>query len=145
VVDAGSTLDERTRAIFDVAETVILAVGPEIAALNAMRSMQEYLVTSGSIADKSIFVVNDLFARQILKTKDVEGVLGTPVSIELPYDPFLYLKAVNEGIPIVLGAPRSAPGERLVKLSQLAFGADSGGVPAGGDERRSGRLFRRRK
>jgi pilus assembly protein CpaE len=145
VVDAGSTLDERTRAIFEVAETIILAVGPEIAALNAMRSMQQYLVTSGSIADKSIFVVNDLFARQILSTKDVEGVLGTPVSIELPYDPFLYLKAVNEGIPIVMGAPRSAPGERLVKLSQLAFGADSAAVSAGSDGRRSRRLFQRRR
>ena len=57
-------------------------------------------------------------------------MLGSSVSLQLPYDPFLYLKAVNEGIPIVVDAPRSAPGERLVKFSQMAFGADSSVVPA---------------
>jgi pilus assembly protein CpaE len=145
VVDAGSTLDERTRAIFEAAETVILAVCPEIAALNAMHALLEYLAESGSIADKSTFVVNEIFARQILKSRDVESALGTQVSLELPYDPFLYLKAVNEGIPIILGAPRSAPAERLVKLSQMAFGADTTSLPTGVDSKRSGGLFRRRR
>jgi pilus assembly protein CpaE len=145
VVDAGSTLDDRTQAVFEVAETIILAVGPEIAALKAMHAMLGYLAGSAPIADKSIFVVNELFARQILKTRDVEGVLGTTVSLELPYDPFLYLKAVNEGIPIVLGAPRSAPGERLAKLSLLAFGADSASMLAATESRRAVRLFRRRR
>jgi len=145
VVDAGSSLDERTAAVFEVAETIILAVGPEIAALNAMHAMLGYLATTAPIADKSIFVVNEMFARQILKTRDVEGVLGATVSIELPYDPFLYLKAVNEGIPIVVGAPRSAPGERLAKLSLMAFGADSAAVPAAAESKRSGGLFRRRR
>ncbi len=145
VVDAGSTLDARTEAVFEAAETIILAVGPEIAALNAMHAMLQYLATALPIADKSIFVVNEMFARQILKTRDVEGVLGTSVSIELPYDPFLYLKAVNEGIPIVLGAPRSAPGERLAKLSLMAFGGDSAALPAAAESKRSGGLFRRRR
>ena len=145
VVDAGSTLDARTEAVFEAAETIILAVGPEIAALNAMHAMLQYLATALPIADKSIFVVNEMFARQILKTRDVEGVLGTSVSIELPYDPFLYLKAVNEGIPIVLGAPRSAPGERLAKLSLMAFGLDSAALPAAAESKRSGGLFRRRR
>ncbi len=48
----------------------------------------------------------------------------------LPYDPFLYLKAVNEGVPIVIGAPRSAAAEQLVKLSTSAFGADGYVIPA---------------
>jgi pilus assembly protein CpaE len=145
VVDAGSRLDERTQAIFEAAETIILVVGPEIAALNAMRAMLEYVAVTAPIADKSIFVVNELFARQILKTKDVEGVLGSSVSLQLPYDPFLYLKAVNEGIPVVVDAPRSAPGERLVKLSQMAFGADSSVVPAMTESKRTAGLFRRRR
>src|SRR5207342_1932677 len=50
-----------------------------------------------------------LSARDILKVRDVETFLGAKMAVELPYDPFLYLKAVNEGIPIVTGAPRSLP------------------------------------
>ena len=67
------------------------------------------------------------------------------MAVELPYDPFLYLKAVNEGVPIVTGAPRSAPAERLVKLSGIAFGAAGYQLPTDAQEKKSGGLFRRRR
>ena len=110
VVDAGSTLDERALTIFEAAEAVILPVTPEIAALKAMHALLEYLGESGSVGLKSTFVLNNLFARDILKLRDVESFLGSKVAVELPYDAFLYLKAANEGVPIVTGAPRSIAG-----------------------------------
>ena len=110
VIDAGSTLDERALTIFEAAETVILVVTPEIAALKAMHALLEYLSEVGSVALKTTFVLNDVFAREILKLRDVENFLGTKMSVELPYDPFLYLKASNEGVPIVTGSPKSTPG-----------------------------------
>ena len=94
---------------------------------------------------KSSFVLNNLFAREILKTRDVENFLGAKMAVELPYDPFLYLKAVNEGVPIVTGAPRSAPAERLIKLSEIAFGTGGYQMPAETQEKKSGGLFRRRR
>ena len=54
--------------------------------------------------------------------RDVEGGLGAKVSMTLPYDPFLYLKAVNEGIPVVIGAGRTPVSAALVSLAGLAFG-----------------------
>ena len=144
VVDAGSTLDERVLTIFENAEAVILPVTPEIAALKAMHALLEYLGESGTVGLKSTFVLNDLFAREILKLRDVESFLGAKVAVELPYDPFLYLKAVNEGVPIVLGAPRSIPAERLVKLSAIAFGEPGSGAATSSPEKKSGGLFRRR-
>jgi pilus assembly protein CpaE len=145
VVDAGSTLDERVLTIFEAVEAVILVVTPEIAALKAMHALLEYLSEAGTIGLKSTFVLNNLFAREILKVRDVEGFLGSKVAVELPYDAFLYLKAVNEGVPIVTGAARSAPAERLVKLSALAIGESGYEVPIGGESKKSGGLFRRRR
>ena len=110
--------------IFEAAEAVILPVTPEIAALKAMHALLEYLSEAGSVGLKSTFVLNNLFAREILKLRDVESVPRLQDAVELPYDPFLYLKAVNEGVPIVTGAPRSTPAERLVKLSATAFGEE---------------------
>ena len=73
--------------------------------------------------------------------RDVESALGTKVAAELPYDPFLYLKAVNEGVPIVRGAPRSVAADRLVKLAALAFGGDGHAAAAAATpERRQSRL-----
>jgi pilus assembly protein CpaE len=144
VVDAGSTLDERVLTIFEAAEAVILPVTPEIADLKAVHQLLEYLAEQGSVSLKTSFVLNNLFAREILKARDVETFLGTRMSIQLPYDPFLYLKASNEGIPIVTGSPRSNVAERLIKLSTTVFGEDGTAQPGMAEENRQGRFrFRR--
>ena len=145
VVDAGSTLDERVLAAFERADTVVLPVYPEIAALNAMHSLLEYLIETGALGSKAMFVLNNSFAREILRLRDVEGALGSKVTLELPYDPFIYLKAVNEGIPIVIGAAKSIAAERFIQLSTAAFGRDSLTATAAAGVPRSGGLFRRRR
>lgn len=121
VVDAGSALDERTMRVLEAATTVIIPVLPEIADLKAVHSLVDYLTEAGSVPAKTSFVLNQLFARQIIKARDVESNLGSKVSVELPYDPFLYLKAVNEGVPVVLGAPRTPPAQAMTRLTEQVF------------------------
>ena len=138
VIDAGSALDERTLAIFERAETVILPIAPEIGALNALHSLMDYLAEVGSLGPKSTFVLNHLFAREMLTMKQIEGSLGAKIDVELPYDPGLYLKAVNEGIPVVRGAPRSAAAERLARLAVIAAGWPASGSERNHEDRRPG-------
>lgn len=140
VVDAGSVLDERALRVFEAAETIVLPVHPEISALKAVHGLLDYLNEAASIGAKSTFVLNNMFAREILKPRDIESALGSRISTDLPYDPFLYLKAVNEGVPIVLGAPRSPAAEQLVKLSTSAFGSDGYMVPPSSQERKQRRF-----
>ena len=98
-----------------------------------------------SVSAKATFVLNNQFAREILRLRDVESALGARVAMELPYDAFLYLKAVNEGVPIVIGAPRSIPAELFAKLATATFGVDTVEVPAATENRKAGRFaFRRR-
>ncbi|MFZ5854954.1 MAG: AAA family ATPase [Chloroflexota bacterium] len=122
VVDAGSVLDERSLAALERADNIALAVYPEIAALRAVASLVEYLNRTGAVTTRTTFVLNQLFARQLVRVPQVEGSLGVKIAAELPYDPFLYLKAVNEGVPVVLGAPRTPPAERLGELATKLFG-----------------------
>jgi pilus assembly protein CpaE len=146
VIDTGSWLDERTMRAFEHAESVLFVVNPDIAALKSMTALMEYLSEAGTVAAKTSFVLNNTFGREILKARDVEAALATKIAMELPYDPFLYLKAVNEGVPIVLGAPRSPGAERLARLSTIAFGSDGITVPEPANERKSsGRFSLRRR
>jgi pilus assembly protein CpaE len=145
VIDTGSWLDERTLRVFEHAENVLFVMNPEIAALKAMSALIEYLNEAGTVADKSTFILNNMFGREILKLRDVESALGMKIETELPYDPFLYLKAVNEGIPIVLGAPQSVAAARLTALSGTAFGADGTGMPPAGPQKKKGRFALRRR
>ena len=56
--------------------------------------------------------------------------LGSKIGADLPYDPIVYLKAVNEGNPVVRGAPKSLPAERLRVLADIVFGKDPTATPA---------------
>lgn len=139
VIDAGSSLDERTMSVLDRVDSVVVPLYPEIAALKAVHAMLDYLSEAGSIPARMTFVLNNVFAREILRLRDVESALATRVAIDLPYDPFVYLKAVNEGIPVVQGAPRSAASEGLTKLTGLVFG-ESAPTAGNGASPRKGRL-----
>ena len=109
----------------------------------SLHSLLEVLGEIGSVGQRATFVLNNMFAREILKMRDIESALGTRIAAELPYDAFAYLKAVNEGVPVVRGAARTLPAEQLIRLAAIAFGEDYG-APAGKDEKRGG-LFRGRK
>lgn len=122
VIDAGSTLDDRSLAALEAAEMVLLPVYPEISALKAVHSFLDFVNEAGSISSKATFVLNNVFAKEVLKMRDVESGLGAKVSLMLPYDPFLYLKAVNEGNPVVIGAARTPVSAALIKLAAFAFG-----------------------
>jgi pilus assembly protein CpaE len=137
VVDAGSTLDERSLAILDQAEAVIVPIVPEIGALKALHGFLEYLTEEGAIPAKSTFVLNHLFARDMLSMKQIENAIAAKVDAELPYDAGLYLKAINEGVPVVRGAPGSAPARALAHLAALASGIDEA-AEAARDAKRGG-------
>lgn len=143
VIDAGSVVDERSLTVLEAAESVVLPVYPEISALRAMRGLLEFLEDVGSIGTKATFVLNHMFARDVLKPRDIENALGQRIEIDLPYDAFVYLKAANEGHPVVLGAPRTPAAEQLIKLSHTAF-ADEGYVVDDAPGKKGGRFGLRR-
>jgi pilus assembly protein CpaE len=137
VVDAGSMLDERSLVVLDRAEAVIIPIVPEIGALKALHGLLEYLTEEGTVPAKSTFVLNHLFGRDMLSMKQIESAIAARVDAELPYDPALYLKAINEGIPVVRGAAASAPARALTRLALAAAGVEDG-ADAARDERRGG-------
>jgi pilus assembly protein CpaE len=148
VVDAGAALDERLLTVFSRSDVVIVPVLPEIPALNAVHLLLDQLTETGSMGATTMFLLNNAFARDLLKRSDIESALGALVTAELPYDPFVYLKAVNEGVPVVRSAPKSAPANHLRKLAQIVFGADrtEAAIPAATAERKEKRgLFGRRR
>lgn len=146
VVDAGTALDNRLAAIFSLSDTVVVPVLPEIPALNSVHILLEQLADTGTLGGRTVFVLNNAFARELLKRTDIETALGNKIAADLPYDPVTYLKAVNEGSPVVRSAPRSLPAERLRALAATVFGsALEPGPPPGGEPKKERRgLFGRR-
>lgn len=136
VVDVGSSIDERTLAVLARADAVVVPLAPEIGALKAFHGFLEFVAEEGAVPAKSTFVLNHLFARDMLSMRQIESSIAARVDAELPYDPGLYLKAVNEGVPVVRGAPASAPAKALTRLALQVAGlgddADVVGPKKGG-------------
>ncbi len=146
IVDAGASLDDRMLTIFSRSDTVIVPVLPEIPALNAVHLLLDQITETGAVGGTTLFVLNNAFARDLLKRSDVEAALGAKITADLPYDPMVYLKAVNEGNPVVRGAPKSLPAQRLRALADIVFGKDRTATPATAEAPKEKRgLFGRRQ
>jgi pilus assembly protein CpaE len=117
VVDAGSALDERAQVILARADRVVITVTPEIPAVRATRMLIEQLAEYEAPAERHVVVLNHIFAADVVKSEDLRRSLQLPVDDEVPYDPLLFLKAANEGIPIVISAPSSVPAQALRGLA----------------------------
>jgi pilus assembly protein CpaE len=148
VVDAGTAVDTRLTPLFGLSEAVVVPVVPEIPALNSVHLLLDQLSESGALGTRTVFVLNNAYARELLKRTDVETALGSRISADLPYDPVVYLRAVNEGNPVVRSAPKSAPAVKLRVLATTVFGSalvPAAGAGAGADARKEKRgLFGRR-
>ncbi len=143
VVDAGSALDSRAEAALAHATDLVIVVTPEFPALKAVHALSEMLEGSSSHTAETSYVLNEIFARELLRRRDIEEALGRHIALTIPYDAFGFLKSVNEGVPIVDGSPRSPSAEQLRRLAARLAGLPDGSVT---NERKSkglGGLFGR--
>jgi pilus assembly protein CpaE len=124
VVDAGSRLEPGTEAILGLADDLILVVTPEFAALKALRAATDHLGGLALGTAEPRIVLNEMFAHEMLTATDIDGALGRPVTVRIPYDALLYQRAANEGRPLYSTAPRSAPGQRFELLARVILGED---------------------
>jgi pilus assembly protein CpaE len=126
VVDAGSLIDSRSQAVIESADVVALVLAPDIPSLRLLHASLQVLSENGSATDRAIFVVNDIYPKQMITGEQIEEHLGVKVGAEIAYDGENFLKAINEGQPLVSIARRSAPAAGLRKLAeQLSDGAVS--------------------
>ncbi len=139
VVDCGSHLDPRVLTVLQRASTHVIVVLPELAALKAASSLMAFLGQTATLRARSLFAVNRIFPRELLKTGDVETLLQARVTCEIPYAEVHMIRAINEGTPIAVGHPSSPASAALRSLADIVTRA--AGAEAEAPKRRG--LFRR--
>jgi pilus assembly protein CpaE len=125
VVDLGSHLDDRVMASIDAADDVVIVVTPDFPTLKSVHAFFEFLGQSQSKVAEPTVVVNETYALQTLTPGDVETAISRRVTIRIPYDPLLYLRAANQGTPVFSNAPTSQPSRRFDQLAGLLLGEDA--------------------
>jgi pilus assembly protein CpaE len=143
IVDAGSGFDERTVTVAGIADKVVLLSTPEIPALRAARALVGALAEYETDTNRHVHVLNHVFPADMITREEVRAALGGAEMLELPYSPTVYHKAVVTGVPVVIGAPRSEPAERMMKLASQLMGGASIDAGDGAKRLRLAGLLRR--
>jgi len=119
IVDSGSTLDDRAMALLAAADHVVMPITPDIPALRLLHAALQVLSEGGPVTEKTTFIINDICARSTITPAQVEEHLGIKVTLEVPYDGENFLRAVNEGHPLMSLARRSAAAAAIKRLAEL--------------------------
>jgi pilus assembly protein CpaE len=124
VVDLGSRLDPRSISVMEQAQENVLVVFPELGSLRAMSDLMAFLGDAAVLPGRTHFVVNHISARELLKTRDVENLLRSRPTAEIPFADVDMIRSVNEGTPIVLSRPSSPAGLAVQRLAAALVGAE---------------------
>ncbi len=122
VVDCGTRLDPRTIWVIEQAQENVFVVFPELGSLRAMSDFMAFLGEAAILQGRTHFVVNHISARELLKTRDVENLLRSRPTAEIPFADVDMIRSVNEGSPIVLSKPSSPVGPRHPAAGRRAGG-----------------------
>jgi pilus assembly protein CpaE len=142
LVDLGSRLDPRSLWLLEQADGHVFILFPEIAALRSMSLLLAFLADTTALKARTHIVINHVFPKELLKTRDVENLLRAKPAAEVPYTEVEMIRSVNEGVPIVIGRPATPASMALRRLAQVVIGIEQTAVEARKGERRG--LFSRR-
>lgn len=138
IVDGGSVLDGRAMAVLNAADRLALVITPDIPALRLLHAALEVLSELGNAADRTTFVVNDIYPKSSISADQIEEHLSIKVGLTVPYDSENFLRAVNEGQPVYSLARRSAATASLRRLAGMLSENNEDDVAA--PPRKKGRL-----
>ena len=90
---------------------------------------------------RTLLVINHIFPKELLKTRDVENLLRAKPAAEVPYTEVEMIRSVNEGVPLVIARSGSPAAGAMRRVAQAVIGIDQAPV-AKRQQRR--KLFGRR-
>ena len=141
LVDLGSRLDPRSLWLIEQANAHVFVLFPEIAALRSMSLLMAFLADTTPLRARTLLVINHVFPKELLKTRDVENLLRAKPAAEIPYTEVEMIRSVNEGVPLVMSRPSTPTALAMRRLAQAVIGIEQ---PQAVTKQERRRIFGRR-
>jgi len=125
VVDTWTVLDERTQAVLDSADKIVLLTTPQMSSLRNARLFLNPQEASEHEPETLLVTVNRYDDRGGIRTQDITQVLQQRIAASLPDDQELVMYSLNRGVPLVISHPRSSVARGLFELAGAIAGAES--------------------
>lgn len=120
IIDAPASFNDITLTAIEGSVMVIFVTGFDISILrNSKLSMN---LLEGLQQKEKIKIVVNRDVEGYITAKDVERILGKSIWCRIPSDYNTAVSALNKGIPIVIGSPKTRISFALDELSKLVLG-----------------------
>lgn len=147
VIDTEHHLSDRTLAILDAADKILLVTEPSVPALRSTRRSLDLFQRLGYDSTKTCVVLNRFQYGEVFTLKNIKESLGREVYASLPNDFRTVSAALNKGISVGEEDPQSKLARSFNDLAiKLRGTGTSGGDPSGNGSAPQSRLrtlFRR--
>ncbi len=127
IVDLHPSYSPLNRAVFDMADRIIVPVTPDLAAIRAVLKLVEVADELG-VRDRLSLVVNR--AQSGVSVADVEQAIGLPSFGQIRSGGMLVVRALNEGRTLVEIAPRERITQEFLALADRVMGVDPNAEPS---------------
>ncbi len=119
VIDTAHQLNELNLAAFDLSDLIIVVLTPDMLSLKSTATVLETFHSLSYPPDRVMLVINWTFPRRGLPQKEIEAALGRSISLVLPHDSDSLVRAINEGVPAVIGQPASPWSSEVERLAYM--------------------------
>lgn len=117
VIDAGSTLNENTVTMMDIADRILLVTTPDLAALHDASRFIQVSRSLGYPSEKTLVILNRANQLGGVRIKDIEAALRQELFALIPDDGANVIRSINRGIPLVVKYPRSPASKAIRRLA----------------------------
>lgn len=147
IVDTASVVEDKTLAIFDLADRILLLTTPSIPAIKSARLFFEVTGALGYDEDKIRLILNRAERQSGIGPEEIAASIKHPVTLTIPADERAAIASVNQGIPLVMNNRNSPIAQGALKLAQalaleLSPTAEAVATPAGMEREPAGILGR---
>lgn len=109
LVDCQAIYDERTMAILEKADEILLVIKPEMGCVKNLAVFAELDAKLGLHLDKKIRVIlNRAGTQSGIAANDIERFFKRPINFNVPSGGNAVVQSVNRGMPLIVSQPRHA-------------------------------------
>lgn len=117
IVDVGTSLNDNTVTIMDMADQIMVVTTPDLASLHDIARFTQITKALAYPQDKVQYILNRVDMPGGIKTKDVLPVVNKGF-FPIPDGGSNVVRSINRGVPLVLRYPRNPASRAFQKLAQ---------------------------
>lgn len=118
VIDLSASYDDRTLAVLDRVDAILLVVRPEVGTLKNMGIFLELAKKMGIAPEKLHIVLNRANSRSGIEAAEIERSFKRPVAFRITSGGRSVVVSANRGVPLILDQPNHPVSQQIGRIGE---------------------------